>query len=125
MGDAGPYYANIKSGSGAVDNKMALCGYRRNGWIEFNLHHVKEGRMFVCEPTYGWKKPKTVGAITSGAEFKYNGKPVEVRTPPANDFDYKGKPRSVGGPVGCAEVLKKLNPGGGTFSIRAMTDEQM
>eukprot|EP00656_Telonema_subtile_P052565 TRINITY_DN7365_c0_g2_i3.p1 TRINITY_DN7365_c0_g2~~TRINITY_DN7365_c0_g2_i3.p1 ORF type:complete len:335 (+),score=58.95 TRINITY_DN7365_c0_g2_i3:67-1071(+) len=114
-GDAGPYHSNIKAGSGAEDNKMALCGYRRDGWAEFNLHHVKDGLLFICEPSYGWSRPRGVGVISEEASFMSDGKPVKVRKP-TNSF---------ANGMACAEVVRKLPSGGGTLSIRANSNERM
>eukprot|EP00656_Telonema_subtile_P016764 TRINITY_DN18886_c0_g1_i2.p1 TRINITY_DN18886_c0_g1~~TRINITY_DN18886_c0_g1_i2.p1 ORF type:complete len:211 (+),score=28.91 TRINITY_DN18886_c0_g1_i2:122-754(+) len=115
-GDVGPYKANIQAGSGYVDNKMTYCGYAKDGWIEFNLHHVKLGRLIVCEPSYGWKRPGTVGKLAEEASFKSDGKDVKIKQGALDQKIVNGF---------CVQMDRTLPPGGGVFSIKAKSDAKM
>lgn len=110
-GDKGPYETNQRVGSGYLDNKMAYCGFRKDGWLDLHLHHVKAGRLIVCEPSYGWSRPDNVALLGEGAEFKAEATAVKIK-------DEKLVSKF------CYEIDRTLNKGGGIFSIRAKSDEK-
>eukprot|EP00658_Telonema_sp_P-2_P020965 TRINITY_DN18326_c0_g1_i3.p1 TRINITY_DN18326_c0_g1~~TRINITY_DN18326_c0_g1_i3.p1 ORF type:complete len:301 (+),score=73.14 TRINITY_DN18326_c0_g1_i3:139-1041(+) len=111
-GDKIPYDENLKVGSGYVDNKMAFCGWRRDGWIAFHLHHASpQGTLIVCEPSYGWKRPDNVALLKEGAIFKVNADEVKPRAKQLiNEF--------------CFEMDTEVPKGGSIFSIRSKSDEK-
>merc|ERR1711865_1174571 len=110
-GDKQPYEANQRVGSGYLDNKMAFCGSRADGWLDLHLHHVKKGKLIVCEPTYGWDRPKNVALLGEGAEFKVEATKIGVK-------------KSALLSKSCYEINRVLQPGGGIFSIRAKSNEK-
>ena len=101
----------FSTGSGYADHKFAFCGFHKDGWIDFHLHHVKQGRLIVCEPSYGCTRQSNVALIQEGAEFKSDSVVVHP------------KPDRLLSKL-CVEMDRQLPRGGGIFSIRAKSDRK-
>jgi len=104
----------VRFGTGYLDRKYAYKGSRKDGILSFRLHHVNEGKVIVCEPTYGWRKPDGVLDIATEAEFYIDTHKVTLPDETAV--------RSVA--KNCVLVTAKCPKGGHDLLIQPLVEEK-
>lgn len=104
----------VRLGVGYLDRKYAYRGRRVDGPASFRLHHVKDGKVIVCEPTYGWRRPNTVLDIHKDVEFYIDGKKI------ANP----GKMKIKSAASNCVLVTDSCPAGGHHLSVLPLVEHK-
>jgi len=61
---------------GYLDRKYVFMGYRRSGWVSFNLTGSKGGPLLVCDAETGWSKPDDNGTPVRDCDYKLDGRDI-------------------------------------------------